>query len=223
MFKPGENINEICPSCHPSQHIKTLAKFTGEYDEATKEYTYACIKCDSKIWATEQWIKDNEVIEGGDEMERKETVRHLVFETNHEAYALSANMENLEVIQTTVAQLLQRIEDITYKKWDEDPAMAQLSICEIKNTVRLIDMAFNPLFSTINEDVEKLSTHTNELFNILIKQADANEKSRRNLEEYISKSCEFVSCESKPDNSSDTIFKNKKSSLPSAMSKKQIK
>lgn len=100
------------------------------------------------------------------------TVRQLVFEANHQIYGLSGDMIKLEVIQNAVAQLMDRIDEITYKKWDEDPAMARLSINEIKDTVRLIDMAFYPLFSSLNEGAKKLDNHSNELFDIIVKQGD---------------------------------------------------
>lgn len=106
----------------------------------------------------------------------KETVRNLAFETSHQTYALSAAMINLEAIQGAVSQLMERIDEITYKKWDEDPGMARLSIREIKDTVRLIDMAFNPLFCSLNEDVKKLENHSNELFNIIVKQGEAEKE-----------------------------------------------
>ncbi|WP_342578440.1 hypothetical protein [Psychrobacillus sp. FSL K6-2843] len=61
MNRPSAYITEICPSCHPTDHVKTLARFTGEYDEKTNEYIYECVGCHSKVWANEQWIKDNAV------------------------------------------------------------------------------------------------------------------------------------------------------------------
>lgn len=105
-------------------------------------------------------------------METREIVRNLVFETNHQTYELSTDMIKLEVIQNAVSRLLERIDEITYKKWNEDPAMARLSIDEIKDTVRLIDMAFYPLFLSLNKDVNELDTRTNKLFDILVKRAD---------------------------------------------------
>lgn len=55
-------INEICPSCHPREYVKTLAKFV-EYDSETNEYLYKCVDCGAHIWADEQWVKDNAVEE----------------------------------------------------------------------------------------------------------------------------------------------------------------
>ncbi|MED0665678.1 hypothetical protein P4T04_05020 [Bacillus badius] len=106
---------------------------------------------------------------------KKEVVRNLVSETSHQAYELSANMINLEVIQGAVAKLMERIDEITYKKWNEDPTMARLSIDEIKDTVRMIDMAFYPLFLSLNKNINKLETHSSELFNIFVKQEGQHE------------------------------------------------
>lgn len=118
-------------------------------------------------------IKDRE----GNEVEKvRSTTKHLAFETNHKAYELSAGMIDLEVIQGAVAKLMEKIDDITYKKWDEDPSLARLSIGEIKDTVRLIDMAFYPLFSTLNENVEKLDTYSNELLDIIVNQGELDAK-----------------------------------------------
>lgn len=105
-------------------------------------------------------------------MEKEATVRHLVFEINHQTYEFSGDMIGLEVIQKAVAQLIERIDEITYKKWDEDPEMARLSISEIKDSVRLIDMAFHPLYSSINEGVQKLESYSDELFSIIVKQGE---------------------------------------------------
>ena len=99
-------------------------------------------------------------------------VKHLVFETNHQAYELSADMIKLEVVQNAIGKLMERIDEITYNKWNEDPSMARLSIDEIKDTVRLIEMAFYPLYLSLNAGVNKLDSHTSELFDIFAKRAE---------------------------------------------------
>lgn len=115
-------------------------------------------------------LNKGDLKEGG--MEAKEIVRNLVSETSHHTFHLSAELTQLEVIQGAVARLMERIDEITYKKWDEDATMARLSIDEIKDTVRLIDMAFHPLFTTMNKGVKKLETHSSKLFDIIVKQED---------------------------------------------------
>ncbi|MGA3674202.1 hypothetical protein [Lysinibacillus agricola] len=64
-------------------------------------------------------------------------------------------MIQLEVIQGAVARLLERIDDIVHKGWDKDRGMACLAIDEIRDTVRLIDMGFHPLFKELIDTVIK--------------------------------------------------------------------
>lgn len=78
----------------------------------------------------------------------------VVQENSHNVYGLSAQMIKLEVIQGAVARLLERIDDIVHKGWHEDRGMACLSILEIQDTVRLIDMAFYPLFKEMSQEVD---------------------------------------------------------------------
>lgn len=105
-------------------------------------------------------------------MEINETVRELVFESNHQIFGISSDMIKLEVIQNSIAQLMDRIDEITHKGWDRELGMANLSIKEIEKTVRLIDMAFYPLFSSLSENVKKLEKQSSELFDALVKQND---------------------------------------------------
>ena len=51
-------INELCPSCHPREYVKTIAKFF-EYDIETNEYLYKCVGCGARIWADKQWAEDH--------------------------------------------------------------------------------------------------------------------------------------------------------------------
>ncbi|MGE7943085.1 hypothetical protein ACQKNB_13445 [Lysinibacillus xylanilyticus] len=62
-------------------------------------------------------------------------------------------MIQLEVIP--VARFLERIDDIVHKGWDKDRGMACLAIDEIRDTVRLIDMGFYPLFKELFDTVIK--------------------------------------------------------------------
>lgn len=104
-------------------------------------------------------------------MERKEQLGELGFETKEQSSVLSANMKKLEVIQNAVSQLMDRIDEIIYKGWDKDLGMAYLSIGEIERTVRLIDMAFYPLFKEMSNEVRSLENTTDQLFS-MIKEKD---------------------------------------------------
>lgn len=77
------------------------------------------------------------------------------------ASKLSAQMIELEVVQGAVASLLERIDDIVHKGWDKDGSMARLSIGEIRDTLRLIDMGFRPLFNEMEEAVNTLQKTDN--------------------------------------------------------------
>lgn len=96
----------------------------------------------------------------------------VVLETSNSVYGLSAQMIQLEVVQGAVARLIERIDDITSKKWHEDRGMAYLSILEIQDTVRLIDMGFLPLFKEISEGVKTLNIHADELYETVIKSEE---------------------------------------------------
>ncbi|MGE7945515.1 hypothetical protein [Lysinibacillus sp. NPDC093688] len=95
-----------------------------------------------------------------------ETVAH---ENSSNVYNLSAQMIQLKTVQNEVARLLNKLDDITHKGWHENRGMACLSILEIQDTVRLIDMAFFPLFKDMSEEVDTLNIHAQELYEIVIK------------------------------------------------------
>ena len=96
-------------------------------------------------------------------------VKSLVHENSHNAYNLSAQMIQLEVVQGAVARLIERLDDIVHKGWDKDRGMACLAIDEIRDTVRLIDMGFHPLFKEMSKDIETLNIHAEELYKMVIK------------------------------------------------------
>jgi len=96
-------------------------------------------------------------------------VKSLVHENSHNAYNLSAQMIQLEVVQGAVARLIERLDDIVHKGWDKDRGMACLAIDEIRDTVRLIDMGFYPLFKEMSKDIETLNIHAEELYKTVIK------------------------------------------------------
>lgn len=96
-------------------------------------------------------------------------VKSLVHENSCNAYNLSAQMIQLEVVKNAVSRLMEKIDEITYKGWDKDPGMSYLSINEIRDTVRLIDMGFYPLFKEMAKEVEAINIHSEELFNTVVK------------------------------------------------------
>jgi len=97
-------------------------------------------------------------------------VKSLVHENSNNVYNLSAQMIQLEVVQGAVARLIERLDDMVHKGWDKDREMASLMIDEIRDTVRLIDMGFNPLFKEISEEVNSLNIHADELFEKVIRR-----------------------------------------------------
>ena len=96
-------------------------------------------------------------------------LQSVVEENSGNVYNLSAQMIQLEVVKNTVSRLMERIDDIVHKGWDKDPGMSYLSINEIRDTVRLIDMGFYPLFKEIVKEVEAINIHSEELFNTVVK------------------------------------------------------
>lgn len=106
----------------------------------------------------------------------QEDIKTVVEENERAASELSVQMVKLEVIQGAIAKLMTRLDEITYKDWEKNANIARMSIYEIQDTVRLIDMAFHPLFKAMSEEVKDLSIHSGELYEILIKgkeKADA--------------------------------------------------
>ncbi|WGT38473.1 hypothetical protein QH639_22100 [Lysinibacillus sp. 1 U-2021] len=97
------------------------------------------------------------------------TLEKVVLENSNNIYVLSAQITQLEVIQGAVAKLLERIEDIVHNGWNKDRGMAYLAIDEIQDTVRLIDMAFHPLFKEMSEGVNTLNIHADDLYEKVVK------------------------------------------------------
>lgn len=77
------------------------------------------------------------------------------------ASKLSAQMIELEVVQGAVASLLERIDEVVHKGWDKDAASATVAIAEIRDTLRLVDMGFRPLFNEMEEAVNTLQKTDN--------------------------------------------------------------
>ena len=104
-------------------------------------------------------------------------LKTVVQENSHSVYGLSAQMIQLEVIQGAVARLMDRIDEIVHKGWDKELGMACLAIDEIRDTVRLIDMGFHPLFKEMSEEVNTLKIHAEELFDTVVK-VDSEQSSK---------------------------------------------
>lgn len=99
----------------------------------------------------------------------QETLKAVAHENSTNAYNLSAQMIQLEVIQGAVTRLIDKIDEITHKGWHEDRGMACVSILEIQDTVRLIDMAFYPLFKEMSQNVDTLNSQAEELYQTVVK------------------------------------------------------
>ncbi|KMY31721.1 hypothetical protein ACZ11_05830 [Lysinibacillus xylanilyticus] len=98
------------------------------------------------------------------QQQTQHTLRTVAHENSNNAYNLSVQMIQLKTVQNEVARLLNKLDDITHKGWHENRGMAYLSILEIQDTVRLIDMAFFPLFKEMSQEVDTLNIHAQELF-----------------------------------------------------------
>lgn len=99
-------------------------------------------------------------------------LKTVVQENSHNAYELSAQIIQLEVIQGAVAKLMERIDEIVHNGWDKEQGMAYMAIDEIRDTVRLIDMGFHPLFKEMSEEVSTLNIHAQELHDTVIKNEE---------------------------------------------------
>lgn len=111
----------------------------------------------------------------------------VIQENSHTSYELSAQMIQLEVVQGAVAKLMERIDDIVHKGWDKEQGMAYMAIDEIRDTVRLIDMAFFPLYKEMSEEVKTLNIHAQELHDTVIK--DKSEQSSKATTHEIESQC----------------------------------
>ncbi len=103
------------------------------------------------------------------QQQKQNVLEKAVLESNNNVYCLSAQIVQLRVVQQATSHLMDKIDEITYKGWHENSGMAYASILEIQDTLRLIDMAFNPLFKEMSEEVKTLNIHTQELYETVIK------------------------------------------------------
>jgi len=106
-------------------------------------------------------------------MDMQQQTQHIletvVQENSHSVYGLSTQMIQLKTVQNEVARLLNKLDEITENGWHEDRGLACISILQIQDTVRLIDMAFYPLFKEMAKEVEVINIHSEELFNTIVK------------------------------------------------------
>ncbi|MGG2103908.1 hypothetical protein [Lysinibacillus pakistanensis] len=102
------------------------------------------------------------------QQQTQHTLRTVAHENSSNAYNLSAQMIQLKTVHNEVARLLNKLDDITHKGWHEDRGLACISILQIQDTVRLIDMAFFPLFKEMSQEVETLNIHAQELYETVI-------------------------------------------------------
>lgn len=122
-----------------------------------------------------------------DKLQIQHTLKTVVKENSTNTYNLSAQMMQLEVVQGAVARLLERLDDIVHKGWNKDRGMAYMAIDEIRDTVRLIDMGFHPLFKEMSEEIKTLNIHADELFETVIKN-DSEQSSKATTHEIESQS-----------------------------------
>ncbi|MFJ3386672.1 MULTISPECIES: hypothetical protein [unclassified Lysinibacillus] len=97
----------------------------------------------------------------------------VVLESNNNIYSLSAQIIQLRVVQQATSHLMDKIDEITHKGWHKDIGMAHAAILEIQDTLRLIDMAFFPLYKDMSEEVDILNIHAQELYNTVIGESEA--------------------------------------------------
>lgn len=98
----------------------------------------------------------------------QQQIKSLVQNSNNDVYELNAQMIQLEVVQSAIAQLMERIDEITHNEWHKDRGMAYLSILEIEKTVRLIDLGFYPLYTRMRESVNSLEKSSNKVFEMVV-------------------------------------------------------
>ncbi|WP_217581559.1 hypothetical protein [Lysinibacillus sp. GbtcB16] len=103
------------------------------------------------------------------QQQRQHLLEKVVLENSNDASGLSVQMIDLRVVLQAVANLMKRIDEITENRWHEDRGMAYMSIQEIQDTVRLIDMAFYPLFKSMEDEVKTINIHAQELYDTVIK------------------------------------------------------
>lgn len=101
-----------------------------------------------------------------------EQVKVLVQENNHNVYALSAAMNELEAIQFAVNNLMSDVNQGVSKGYYKTPGMAQLFINEIEKKLRLIDIAFLHINKEIQSEFKSVEDTSSELFHKVIEKVE---------------------------------------------------
>lgn len=83
-------------------------------------------------------------------------MENLLFEVADNASGLVVEVEYLGAIRIAVNRLMESIDETIDNNWHEDRAVAHLTINEIEQRVRLIYLAFDPLFNKMSESVTAL-------------------------------------------------------------------
>jgi len=105
-----------------------------------------------------------------------EDIKAVIAENTDAASVMAVQLIKLEVIQGAVANLMIDIDEITHKQQEKDVAFARMSIYEIQDKVRLIDMAFQPLLDQMRNEVRGLSSISKDLFGMSKNMTDKNNK-----------------------------------------------
>lgn len=97
-------------------------------------------------------------------------VINAVKNINNKSFDLSTRMIELEVIQGAISQLMERIDEMEVKGFFDRNTAAGMCMVEMQDTVRLIDMAFYPMFENMKKEVDQLESASSILFDIFIKR-----------------------------------------------------
>lgn len=97
-------------------------------------------------------------------------LKNYVQNNSHYACELDVDMIKLEVIQGEIARLLEKMDEIELKGWYKEPGASELVFHEILDKVRLIDMAFYPLFEKMQQDTKELNDTASILHDMVVKK-----------------------------------------------------
>ena len=90
-------------------------------------------------------------------------MENLLFEVADSASGVVVGVEYLGAIRTAVNRLMESIDETIDNNWHEDRVVACLTIAEIEQRVRLIYLAFDPLFEKMSESVITLDRNIEQL------------------------------------------------------------
>ena len=95
-----------------------------------------------------------------------ETLSH---KNKNNAYQLTLNVSELKAIHGALDKLTEDVDNIVWNKWYEDRDTAFIALSEIQDTVRLISMAYRPLFKEVSNVVTELNINSQELHDTVVK------------------------------------------------------